>query len=65
MLALDNGNPGTAELFFAIATILAVVAALLYAVGSKPRPTGVSVIVWAPVVLSLALASLALAWWLA
>jgi hypothetical protein len=54
--AIASGNSDTAEIFFLVAMILAVLAAVAYAV----RRT--DVIVWAPVLLSLAVASAALAW---
>lgn len=71
MLAVDDGiwsgNLDAADIFFLVGVILAVVAALLYAMAARPvrDPTDanrVRVGVWAPVALSLALASTALAW---
>jgi hypothetical protein len=71
MLAFDNGNPDTAEWLVAIAFFLALVAAILYALGSRrTHHTTTTVeghhtdVLWlAPVMLSLAVASLNLAWW--
>jgi hypothetical protein len=55
----------TADLFFLFATILGALAALLYALGARPVRTDggrvVSVGVWAPVCLSLAVACASLA----
>ena len=70
MIAIDNANPDTAEIFFAVALFLAAIAAILYAVGTRAVRTTddartVNVAVWAPVLLSLAVASIGLAWWVA
>lgn len=59
MIALDNANADTAEIFMAVAFFLALIAAIAYAV-RRPDAT-----VWAPVLLSLAVAGIALAWWVA
>jgi hypothetical protein len=57
MLAdISTGNTGTADVFFLVALILALVAALLY--GSRHA----TAVPWAPVMLSLAVASLSLSW---
>jgi hypothetical protein len=70
MFALDNANADAAEIILAVATFLGLIAAILYALGTRPVTTGadvqrVNVAVWAPVVLSLALGATALAWWVA
>jgi hypothetical protein len=59
MIALDNANPDLAEICFAVAFFLALIAAVAYAV-RRPDAT-----VWAPVLLALAVASIALGWWVA
>jgi hypothetical protein len=71
MFAIDNADPDTAEIFLAIGVILGLLAALLYAIGTRPvrhvdgdHPR-VNVALWAPVCLSAAVASIALAWWVA
>lgn len=57
MLAeISSGNADTADVFFLVALILALVAALLY--GSRRTEA----VPWAPVMLSLAVASLSLSW---
>ena len=53
---ISTGNTGTADVFFLVALILALVAALLY--GSRRTDA----VPWAPVLLSLAVASASLAW---
>jgi hypothetical protein len=57
MLAFDNLNADTAEIIFAVAFFLAVIAAVAYAV-RRPDAT-----VWAPVLLALSVAGLALGFW--
>lgn len=59
MLALDNANPDTAEICFAVAFFLALVAAIAYAMRRDDAT------VWAPVLLALAVAGIALGWWVA
>jgi hypothetical protein len=57
MLAdISTGNTGTADVFFLVALILALVAALLY--GSRRADA----VPWGPVMLCLAVASLSLSW---
>lgn len=56
MFAIDNGNPGTAELILAIALILAIVGAVFYLL-SLPF------VRLAPVAVALAVGAIALAWW--
>jgi len=57
MLAdISSGNTETADVFFLVALILALVAALLY--GSRRADAAP----WAPVMLCLAVASVSLAW---
>jgi Mn2+/Fe2+ NRAMP family transporter len=61
MLAeIASGNFDAADAFFLIATILAVLAAVAYALASRPTPS--RVLVWAPVLLSLSVACVAFAW---
>ena len=76
LLAVDdgmvNGNFDLADALFLVATILAVVAAILYALRTKPdahttvdhnnHVHAVHVSVWAPVVGWLAVACLAFGW---
>ena len=61
ILAVDDGiwqgNLNLADAFFLIATILAVLAAILYSL-TPPRPA----IRWAPVALSLAVGCAAFSW---
>ena len=59
MFALDNANPDTAEIVFAVSFFLALIAAVAYAM-RRPDAT-----VWAPVLLALSVAGIALAWWVA
>jgi hypothetical protein len=64
-----SGKIDTADIFFLVAMILALLAAILYAMGTRPvvvheghaHRTNVSI--WAPVAGWLAVASAALAWW--
>ena len=60
-----DGKVDTADLFFFFAVILAVVAAVLYMLATRPTPTDrrVTVAVWAPVAGWLAVASAAVGFW--
>jgi len=63
-----SGNIDTADLFFLLSTILAVVAAVLYAMATRPvvahgdHVHRNNISVWAPVAGWLALACLAFGW---
>jgi hypothetical protein len=69
MLAeIASGNVDTADVFFLIATILAVAAAVIYALATRPVSTSdtavrrVNTAVWAPVLVALSIACVAFAW---
>jgi hypothetical protein len=57
MIAVDNLNGDTAEIIFAVAFFIALLAAVCYAVRRA------EVVVWAPVLLALSVAGVALAFW--
>ena len=59
MFALDNANPDTAEILFAVSFFLALLGAIAYAMRRADAT------VWAPVLLALSVAGIALAWWVA
>ena len=51
---IAHGETDTADWFFLLAAIFAVVAAVFYAVAQQQRPNSPDWIRWAPVMLSLA-----------
>jgi hypothetical protein len=69
IFAIDNLNADTAEVILAVAFVLGLLAAVVYVLGNRrpahPDDHGhpVAVAPWAPVLLSLAVAAIALAWW--